>query len=781
PSGLITTVAGGVGDGGRATNAGLWAPRDAVWDAAGNFYIADTANQRIRRVDTRGVITTVAGNGQQGFSGDGGAATNASLNSPSGVAVDGAGNLFLADVGNNRIRKVGTNGMMTTVAGNGRSGYSGDRSAATSATLNGPCAVAVDGSGNLLIADQRNYRIRRVAPDGIIVTVAGNGRLGISGDGGPATNASLASPNSVAVDSSGNLFIADLGNNRIRQVGTNGIITTVAGGGASDPGDGGLATNANLMTVSGVAVDRTGDLFIAQASFPGRIRKVDPNGIITTVAGGGSIYPGDGGLATRARLNPTSVAVDSSGNLLLVEQQNNTVREVSTNGILSTVAGRPPNNPGDGVAAVDASLKQPTGLTLDAVGNLFIADSQDNRIRKVGTNGIATTVAGNGQMFYHGDGGAATNASLWRPSGVALNTAGTLFIADSMNQRIRSVSKTGIITTVAGNGTAAYSGDGGLATKASLALFTSGVVLDGFGNLLIADTQNSRVRQVDTHGVISTVAGNGVPGYSGDGGPATAAGLKYPSGIAVDAAGNLLIADTQNNRVRQVDTRGIITTVAGNGVPGYSGDGRAATNANLAGPMWVATDHAGNLFIADAANNRVREVRTNGRISTVAGGGAVYPGDGGPATAASLANPSGLALDAAGNLFISDTGHARVRKVVFSDGPTLTLPDFSAALAGNYQVTITNPYGSVTSVVAVVSLGLGPMTVSLEPGPAVRLQLTGQPSASYVLETAASLAPPVQWLPLFTNAADSAGNWSYLDTNAATAPSRFYRAESASR
>jgi hypothetical protein len=279
---------------------------------------------------------------------------------------------------------------------------------------------------------------------------------------------------------------------------------------------------------------------------------------------------------------------------------------------------------------------------------------------------MISTVAGNGIGGDSGDGGAATAAQLWDPRGVAVDAAGKLYIADSGRHRIRKVTPDGIITTVAGNGIEGYSGDGGAATAASLR-WPYGVAVDATGNLYIADADNHRIRKVTQDGIITTVAGNGIGGYSGDGGAATAASLYYPRDVAVDAAGNLYIADSDNHRIRKVTSAGIITTVAGKGTGGYSGDGGAATSASLLWPHGVAVDATGNLYIADKNNNRIRKVTPSGIISTVAGNGAYgYSGDGGPATAASLQWPHGVAVDAAGNLYIADTSNHRIRKVRLS-------------------------------------------------------------------------------------------------------------------
>ena len=332
-----------------------------------------------------------------------------------------------------------------------------------------------------------------------------------------------------------------------------------------------------------------------------------PSAIITTVAGNGKMnYSGDGGAATNASLSCFSVAVDGSGNLFVADGNNNRIRKVDTNGVITTLAGSgTPGHLGDGGAATNANLYQPTGVVVDGSGNLFIADHFHYLIRKVGTNGIITTVAGNGGGGYSGDGGAATNASLYQPFGVAVDALGNLFIADDDNSRIRKVGTNGIITTVAGNGTLSYCGDGGAATNACLN-WPAGVTVDAFGNLFIADEFNNRVRKVDTNGIITTVAGGGHNGL-GDGDAATNASLDLPYGVAVDASGNLLIADSINHRIRKVDTNGIITTVAGGGLSGL-GDGSAATSAALWLPDGVAADASGNLFIADEGANRIRKV-----------------------------------------------------------------------------------------------------------------------------------------------------------------------------
>jgi uncharacterized repeat protein (TIGR03803 family) len=453
------------------------------------------------------------------------------------------------------------------------------------------------------------------------------------------------------------------------------------------------------------------------------------------------------------------------------------------NGIITTVAGGGNSGLGDGGAATNAELAGPSGVAVDAAGNLFIADEFNNRIRKVGTNGVISTVAGNGYGAggpggYSGDGGAATNAELNYPSGVAVDATGNLFIADLYNNVIRKVGTNGIITTVAGNGYGAgqgfggYSGDGGAAISAELNA-PYGVAVDATDNLFIVDEDNNCIRKVGTYGIINTVAGIGTPGYagySGDGRTATNAQLCGPSGVAVDATGNLFIADEVNQRIRKVGTNGIITTVAGNGKGSYSGDGGAATNADLNFPAGVAVDATGNLFIADSSNYRIRKVATSGIITTVAGGGTNGLGDGGAATNAELLFPDGVAVDAIGNLFIA--GSSSIRKVVFP-GPTLVLNAVGFGNAGAYDVVVSSPYGSVTSSVVHLTVGIILSAPQVTGGRSnFTCLLSGPAGSNYVLEASTNLS---YWSNVSTSTMPVSGSMTL--TNAISGYNRrFYRA-----
>ena len=694
PWGYISTDAGSgsFGDYGPATQALFHLPGDVALDDVGNVYIADTWNHRIRRVDPSGgrIITTIAGTGGRGFFGHGASAIIAWLNTPYGVVVDGAGNVYIADSGNHRIRRVDPSGIITTIAGSGERGldrFGGDGGPAVQARLNNPRGVAVDGAGNVYIADTFNHRIRKVDSSGVITTIAGSGEEGFSGDGSPATQAQLYYPSGVALDGAGNLYIADTANHRIRKMDSSGVITTIAGTGERGfGGDGGPATAARLNNPRGVAVDGAGNVYIA--AFNHRIRKVDSSGVITTIAGSGERgFSGDGGPAVQARLNaPRNVTADAAGNLYIADQSNNRIRVLKTNplqtgpttppagpqpaadGTITTIAGTGEEGfGGDGGPAVQARLSFPTGVAVDDAGNVYIAVQSSHRIRKVDSTGTITTVAGDGMEGFGGDGGPAAQAQLTNPRGVAVDGAGNLYIADTGNHRIRKVDATGTITTIAGTTEERVCDprcrDRGPAVMARLN-FPLGVAVDGAGNLYIADSDNHRVRKVDSTGTIATIAGDGTEGFSGDGDTATAAQLSYPAGVAVDGAGNVYISDTTTDRIRRVDSTGTITTIAGDGTEGFGGDGGAATAAQLNFPVGVAVDDAGNLYIADYYNHRVRKVDSTGTITTIAGtGDHGYGGDGGPAAQARLTAPSDVAADNAGNLYIADQGNNRIRVV----------------------------------------------------------------------------------------------------------------------
>jgi hypothetical protein len=705
PGGNVTLIAGVAGeslggfngDGILATAAELNQPQAVAVDNATppNVYIADTNNCLIRRVDgTTGLISTVAGyayvdvngphsqcgwgsytdNQQHGFTsnGDGGPATLALISSPLGLGFDTSGNLYFADQNNGRVRKVNTSGNISTVAGGGGSntvsnncqGASpwGDGALATSAYLCVPYGVAVDNSvspPNIFVSHNSNACVVREVVGGTgstagnIYRVAGeySPACGFSGDGGVATSAQLSTVWQVsAIASAGTTTVAigDYGNSRVREFTVNssgtptpGNINTVAGGGSSG------CTNENIP-------------------------------------------------ATTACIQPIGVAFDHAGNFFIGDYGYLRVREVSkSTGNINSVAGYSSSGNGPyyypypigntNIPGTDYELYQPFHSYLDpSSGNLYIAGDQDEGVHlwNPSTN-LLTQVAGNGVAGYAGDTKAATDATvqLYSPAGVVKDAGGNTYLADFNNCVIRKINASdGTIHTVVGGTDNTRLGcgfkDGSLSvgqiyTPAALAI-------DSNGNLDIADYNNCAIRQVNfTASTITTIAGTNLHtggtscGFSGDSGPATSAKLQPSYGVAVDGANNVYIADTSNLRVRRVDgATGIITTLAGTGNGGYNGDG-PGTGVYIYYPYDVASDANGNVFVADYYNSLVRWVEPAGNLISIAGlivngntaGQQGFSGDGGPATQARLYNPSGVTLDAAENLYITDLNNSKVRKV----------------------------------------------------------------------------------------------------------------------
>ena len=719
----INTIIGGGPVGNKlATECALATPFALSFDGAGNLYMTDNYYHRVYRVSAAtGILTTVAGSGIPGFSGDGGPAVNASLNFPYGMDVDAAGNIGIGDANNNRIRYVsGATGVISTVAGTGKSGYNGDGIAASTALLAGPHGVALGVAGVVYIADSNNNRIRVVnqgaAPvifypngktpvtilPGQIGTIAGTGVAGYSGDGGPATQAQVNLPWGLLIGLSTNLFIADYYGQRVRKINLlTGIITTIAGIGVQGhTGDGGPATQAAITFPTTLALDSAGNLYIGQEQ-ANTVRMVAAaTGIITTVAGTGvSGTSGDGGPAIDAEVNsPTGVAVDSAGNFYIAEYNGGRVRRVDgITQIITTEAGS--TNFGDGLPALEVNLNQPVGFSFDPQGRMTFSDQANQEIRVMSASGIITAVAGTGVSGYNGDGIPAAQAQINIPADAQFDSSGNLFICDRGNARIRRVDAvTGLISTVAGNGQVGYGGDGGPATQALLNQARA-ILIDTANNLWIAELDNFRVRYVNLSsqpvtlfgagpvpltvgpGIIVTAAGTGVSGSAGDGGPCVDAQVNSPRGVTMDSQGNIYVTeggrDPQNlpgpnvvpdSKIRKIDgPTGIISTVAGTQNVGYNGDGIPATQANLNGPRNVAVDAAGNIYIADSLNNRIRRVDfQTGLISTLVGGSQVgFAGDGGGLAGARICTPRYVRLDLQGNLIFSDDGNSRYRKISF--------------------------------------------------------------------------------------------------------------------
>ncbi len=697
----IETVAGSaaIGDGGPASMAQIGAIQGIALDRYGNLYLSDTDHHRVRKVSPAGVITTIAGTGSAGFAGDGGPAAAAQLNLPYGVAVDLTGSVYIADLGNNRVRRIDLNGMIATVAGTGANGSSGDGGPAASAQLATPRNVAVDAAGNLYISEFAGHRIRKVTPDGRISTAAGTGLAGFQGDGASAASAQLNSPAGLAVDGMGSVYVADSQNNRVRKIVPGGIISTVVG------------ASGGLATPHAVAVDASGTIYVTDST-ASVVYAYSAAGQSIQFAGGSVPgFQGDGGPAAAAELtNVLDVAIDPGGNVFLADGVR--VRKVDVQGNIQTVAGDGYSHAvGDGGNATAAVLRQPSAVALDRAGNLLIADTGTQRVRQVLPSGTIVTLAGVGVPVWGlaPEEVPAASAGLNYPMGVATDPLGNIFIADTDNHNIRKVGADRLIVTTVGTSQGGI-GPGSLPPTQTQLRGPQGVCFDRSGTLFVVDSSNHRVLRVTSPTLTESVAGNGYPGSAGDGGPAQAAQLNQPAACALDSFGNLFVADTLNHRIRKVTSAGVITTLAGTGDAGFTGDEGPAANARLQSPRGVAVDDSGNLYLADTGNHRLRQVTPDGVIHTVAGQGtAGFLGDGGPAAAALLNSPGGLFLDGSGALYFADTGNDRVRR----------LEPESATVSAPVSAPVTNP--SALSAANAASLLPG----AVAPGEIVALSGTG--------------------------------------------------------
>ena len=647
-------------------------------DNKGNMYIAMREHNIISRIDTKGMMTRYAGSGQSGFSGDGGPAANASFRVPAGLAFDSEGNLYIADRENHRVRKVDPKGYISTFAGIGEAGFSGDEGPAVKAMLNLPSGVVVDKKGNLYISDRSNDRIRVVDKKGVIRTYAGSGVAGFQGDAGPALKAQLDKPFGIALDETKNLYIADRNNNRVRKVSPDGIITTVAGdGGFFFMGDNGPAYRASVAAPTGVALDSKGNLYIADRN-NNRVRVVDRMGMIRTVVGTGQQdYNGDSEVARETNLYlPFGLTVDSNDNLLVIDRSHYRIRRIDPkSGQVETVAGNGVKLfAGDGGPATGATLSFPHGMSVDKKDNLIFSDKGHFRIRKITPDGIINTIGGNGLRGNVGDNIPALEANFYNVTTIVQNPKGDMFMASPSGfvSLIRRFDSKGIIHDFIDTANPKYrkaiskSKYKGLVQKGAVATITqfSDIVFDPNGNLFTSDRLNHQIRKIDTEGNVSTIAGTGDSDHYGDNGPALEAAFRDPNALASDSEGNIYIADTANNLIRKIDTNGIVTTFAGNGEHSDSGDGGPALKASIRSMDDIEFNPAGELHILGTNTHKVRKITKDGKIMTVAGKGyAGFFGDGGSATKAMLKNPAAISFDSKGNMYIADMGNNRIRKV----------------------------------------------------------------------------------------------------------------------
>ena len=613
----------------------LPSPRSLTVDPSGNIYVGDIYYNRVILLYPDGTYNLFAGNGAERASGDGGAALLAGLPSPAALAFH-AGELYVGSGG--AIRKVSADGIINTIV----------TQQVIGATVQ---AIGFNADGVLHWADSLN-RISRLGDDGKAVIVAGAGTAGSEGDGGPATEAKVSGPRGLRFDAEGNLYFADANNNRIRRVRTDGVIESYAGTGAVGRNDGPAAT-ASFSLPGDLEWAADGSLLVADRGNQ-VVRRIGPNRLVTTATGD---------IAQQDRpAGPIALALDpsTSSPLMLDLLQARVYRLAPELNRIEVIAGSGPGDAiGDGSPATDASLLSPTDIAVGPDGSVYVSDEIDNKVRRIGPDGIITTFAGNGLLGAAVDGASARSQPVPVPRPLTFDAEGNLYVGTSA--QIRKITPDGLMTRFAGTNAAGFAGDGGPATQAVLN-FPQGMAFDTNGNLFIADTSNHRVRRVTKDGRISTVAGTGVAGFSGDGGPGINARLNEPFAVCFDPAGSLYILDRSNFRVRRLDTDGVIGAFAGNGGTRIVGDGGPAVQAELGGMLGIAWEgQTGSLILSGFG---LRAVASTGVINSIAGTRiAGFSGDGSAALDAQIDTPWGVSAGRDGDIYAVDSRNYRIRKL----------------------------------------------------------------------------------------------------------------------
>jgi sugar lactone lactonase YvrE len=649
-------------------------PAGIALDGQGNLYVADQADDTIRKITPAGLVTTFAGTSLVAGHSDGQGAA-AKFNGPNGIAVDGQGNVYVADTNNYTIRKITPAGLVTTFAGTAGAGGNADGTG-PAAKFSLPIGLTIDGSGNLYVVDQLNNSIRKIVISTQAVTTLAGGNLGSTDGTGPA--ARFKSPAGITIDGSGNLYVSDQGNNTIRKITTPGaVVTTPAGtAGAVGSKDGtGAAAQFNLP--AGLAADTSGNVYVLDVGNY-TIRKMTSGGVVTTFAGV-AVLPGfvDGtGAAAEFNFYTQSLsgtalpgmATDSNGNLYVSDNNNSTIRKIVTStAAVTTFAGTPGEGNSDGTGT-SAHFNTPAGMAVDGNGNVYIADLANYTVRKITAAGVVTTLAGTAGAAGTAD-GTGPAARFYQPYAVAVDGTGNLYVADTGNYTIRKITPAGAVTTFAGiAGTRGYTNG-----PVSTATFTDpiGIAVDGQGNVYVSESLNYDIRKI-AGGQVTNLAGTAGAVGSSDG-TGSAAKFNQPAGIAVDGSGNLYVADRGNSTIRKIVTSsGLVTTLAGTAGQGGSADGTGGA-AQFINPIGVAADGNGNVYVVDSGNDTIREIVASSGVVTTLAGTAKDPGFANGTGAAALFDfPYYITVDGSGNLYVSDTGNDIIRMGTLSGAPYIS-------------------------------------------------------------------------------------------------------------
>jgi sugar lactone lactonase YvrE len=701
----FTTFAGTAGGLGAADGTGAYAqfyqPFSVAVNGSGNLYVADSGNHTIRKITPAGVVTTFAGTAGSAGSVDGNGMA-ARFRFPRGVAVDGNGNVYVADTSNHAIRKISSAGDVTTLAGSAGAAGSAD-GMGVGARFNHPHALAVDASGNVYVADSLNHSIRKISPAGDVTTFAGGSR-NVGNADGTGTAAQFNQPHGLAMDVGGTIYVADTYNHTIRKITPAGLVTTLAGMAGISGSDDGSGAEARFNYPWGIAVGGDGHVYVADQQ-NNSIRKITPTGVVTTLAGlaGSSGFANGAGAAARFD-GPYGVAADGSGNVYVADTANLLIRKITAAGMVTTLAGKADNSgsaDGDGASA---QFAHPYGVATDGGGNVYVADASNFTVRKISSTGIVTTLAGMAGASGSTDGvGVAARFSI--PWGLAVDGGGNVFVADSNNRTIRKITTAGVVTTFVGAAGVAGSADG--TGAAARFLNPSGLATDGSGNLYVTDTSSSTIRKITAEGIVTTLAGTASAAGSIDG-LGAAARFRFPSGLAVDASGNIFVADTNNHTIRKITPAGMVTTLAGTAGVSGSADGTGAA-ARFFLPCAVAMDPGGNVYVADTGNHTIRKVTSGGVVTTLGGWAGDYGSVDGTGGAARFDQPYGVAIDGSGNLYVADAVNNLIRRGVPAQAP-LTIfaqPSNQSAGAGQSATLSISTSGTVPSAYQWTKDGVG--------------------------------------------------------------------------